>query len=79
MIHLKQSSLNKGGHWPFTAENNLHGRIIPEKVISTLKHQGIEKVDLLLELSFREREPVDSTVIEVLKESVAYWRTMVKS
>jgi len=79
MIHLKQSSTNKGGHWPFTAENNLHGRITPEKVISTLKYQGIKKVDLLLELSFREREPVDSSVIEVLKESVAYWRTMVKS
>lgn len=79
MIHLKQSSSNKGGHWPFTAENNINGRIIPEKVISTLKSQGVEKVDLLLELSFREREPVDSSVIEVLKESIEYWRTIVKS
>ena len=47
MIHLKQSSSNKGGHWPFTAENNINGRIIPEKVISTLKSQGVEKVDLI--------------------------------
>jgi D-erythrulose 1-phosphate 3-epimerase len=79
MIHLKQSSLNKGGHWPFTAEKNIDGRIIPEKVINTLQSQGVKKVDLLLELSFREREPVDSSVIEVLKESVAYWRNIVKN
>ncbi len=74
IIHLKQSSKNKGGHWPFTAEHNAHGRIDPARVISTLAEHGGEGAELLLELSFREREPVDSTVVEALRESVAYWR-----
>ena len=73
-IHLKQSSENKSGHWPFTKENNEKGRINHRKVIDTLiKHGNIDSY-LLLELSFREREPFDSTVIDALQESVAYWR-----
>jgi len=70
LIHLKQSSENKSGHWPFTKENNKLGRIIPEKVISTIKENTDQPIELILELSFREREPSDSTVVEVLKESV---------
>lgn len=76
-IHLKQSSINKGGHWPFTAEHNKTGKIQADKVISTLKDAGAKDAELILELSFREREPTDSTVIPVLKESVAYWREQV--
>ena len=31
IIHIKQSSMNKGGHWPFTADYNAKdGRIMPE-------------------------------------------------
>lgn len=77
LIHLKQSKTNKGGHWPFTREHNESGKIIPEKVIKTLIENGSTEACLLLELSFREREPTDSTVVEVLKESVAYWRKSV--
>lgn len=78
-IHLKQSYANKGGHWPFTAEHNKCGRIVPQKVVDVLLEQGVEQVDLLLELSFRERQPTDSTVIEVLKESVTHWRSIVSN
>lgn len=78
LIHLKQSQENKGGHWPFTETANAIGRIRPERVFDTLTQNGWPGGDLLLELSFREREPSDSTVVEVLKESVAYWRTMVR-
>jgi len=74
LIHLKQSSVNKGGHWPFTAEHNKSGKIQAEKVLHTLKQSGAGEAELILELSFREREPTDSTVIPVLQESVAYWR-----
>lgn len=74
IIHLKQSYQNKGGHWPFTKEHNAKGKIIPEKVIKYLKDNGANNTELLLELSFKEREPFDSTVKEVLKESVNYWR-----
>lgn len=73
-IHLKQSSANKGGHWPFTAEHNKNGKIKAEKVLDTLKGNGSQGAELILELSFREREPTDSTVVSVLRESVAYWR-----
>ena len=79
LIHLKQSYANKGGHWPFTAEHNAQGQIKPELVVEALTKQGITDVELILELSFREREPVDSTVIEVLKESVDYWRQIIKN
>jgi len=77
LVHLKQSHLNKSGHWPFTAEHNKIGRIQPDKVIKTLLDNKNDEVDLILELSFREREPEDSSVIEVLKESVQFWRPFV--
>ncbi len=77
-IHLKQSSKDKGGHWPFTKANNERGRILPAQVLETLVAAGARgNVELLLELSFREREPADSTVVEVLRESVAFWRPYV--
>ncbi len=74
-IHVKQSYTNKGGHWPFTKEHNRNGVIFPEKVIETLADTGRKECDFLLELSFREREPIDSTVVNVLKESVQFWRS----
>lgn len=74
-VHLKQSKADKGGHWPFTAEHNAVGRIVPDAVVTTLAEHGApDDLELLLELSFREREPADSTVEEVLAESVAFWR-----
>ena len=73
-IHLKQSSVDKRAHWPFTREFNERGRIRPEKVLGEMASAGYGKTELLLELSFGEREPADSTVVEQLKESVAYWR-----
>jgi sugar phosphate isomerase/epimerase len=75
-IHLKQSSKDKGGHWPFTKANNQNGRIQPRLVLDALKTGDAHgPIEMLLELSFREREPADSTVVEVLKESVAFWRS----
>lgn len=77
-VHLKQSSANKGGHWPFTAAHNEDGRIEPSQVVKTLTENGApDDLELLLELSFREREPADSTVVEALTESVAFWRGVV--
>jgi D-erythrulose 1-phosphate 3-epimerase len=73
IIHIKQSSMNKGGHWPFTAQYNNDGRITPEKLISAIRAGGGTDNELCLELAFREREPTDRNVIAALKESVAYW------
>ncbi|MBL8894389.1 MAG: TIM barrel protein [Rhizobiales bacterium] len=73
IIHIKQSSMNKGGHWPFTAQYNKDGRITPEKLIAAIREGGGANNELCLELAFREREPTDRNVVSALKESVAYW------
>lgn len=73
IIHVKQSSMNKGGHWPFTAQHNQDGRIQPQKLIDTVKKAGGVNTEICMELSFREREPTDSNVVDMIRESVAYW------
>jgi len=73
IIHIKQSSMNKGGHWPFTAHYNKDGRITPEKLLAAIREGGGSDNELCLELAFREREPTDRNVVSALKESVAYW------
>ena len=78
IIHLKQTSANKHGHWPFAAAYNEDGRITPEKLLDALAAAGVEKVTLLLELSFREREPYESRVVPDIVASVNYWRPYVK-
>lgn len=78
VIHLKQSLKSKGGHYPFTEEFNQQGNIVPSKVMEVIKSKGITDADMVLELSFREREPADSSAEAVLKESVEYWREQVQ-
>ena len=73
VIHLKQSSNNKSGHWPFTEEYNKEGKIVPKKILDILKRKKIKNADLILELNFKEREPWDSSVETSLIESVKYW------
>ncbi len=79
IIHIKQSSMNKGGHWPFTAQYNSDGRITPEKLLGAIRAGGGTDNELCLELAFREREPTDRNVIVALKESVAYWAPFAKT
>ena len=76
IIHLKQSSDDKGGHWPFTQEYNENGRIKPEPVLAALRKGGCEETEFILELSFKEREPVDSMVEETLRASIDYWKSV---
>ncbi len=73
IIHIKQSSANKGGHWPFTAERNREGRIHPEPLMSAVREGGGRDNELCLELAFREREPSDRAVVADTRESVAFW------
>jgi hypothetical protein len=73
IIHIKQSSMNKGGHWPFTAEYNRDGRITPERLLEAVRRGGGVDNEICLELSFREREPTDRRVVEMMRESVDYW------
>ncbi len=77
IIHIKQSSKNKGGHWPFTEAYNQDGRIVPGDVVKAIQESGSADNELCLELSFREREPTDRNVVRALRESVDYWRAFV--
>ena len=79
IIHIKQSSMNKGGHWPFTAKYNEDGRITPEHLLQAVRVGGGSDNELCLELAFREREPTDRSVVAALKESVAYWAPYTKT
>jgi D-erythrulose 1-phosphate 3-epimerase len=74
IIHIKQSTMNKGGHWPFTAQYNTDGRITPDNLLAAIREGGGQDNELCLELAFREREPTDRSVVAAIKESVAYWK-----
>ena len=73
IIHIKQSSMNKGGHWPFTAAYNREGRIQPQPLIDAIQAGGGTDNELCLELAFRERDPTDRAVVSAMRESVAFW------
>jgi D-erythrulose 1-phosphate 3-epimerase len=79
IIHIKQSTMNKGGHWPFTAQYNENGRITPEKLLNAVRAGGGTNNELCLEFAFREREPTDRSVVAALKESVAFWAPYTKT
>ena len=78
VIHIKQSSADKSGHWAFTPQKNREGKITAPKLLSALEKSGVETMMLMLELSFREREPFDSRVVSDIKASVEYWRPFVE-
>jgi D-erythrulose 1-phosphate 3-epimerase len=79
IIHIKQSTMNKGGHWPFTAAYNKDGRITPERLLDAVRAGGGTDNELCLELAFREREPTDRSVVAALRESVAFWAPFAKT
>ena len=49
------------------------GRITPERLLETVRRGGGGDNEICLELSFREREPVDRQVVAMLRESVDFW------
>lgn len=73
IIHVKQSTMDKGGHRPFTARHNAGGRIQPGPFLAALAEGGARDNEICLELSWREREPDDRRVVAELAESVAFW------
>ncbi len=79
IIHIKQSSMDKSGHKPFTAVHNETGRIQAEPLLAALKEGGAQDNEICLELSFKEREPDDRKVISAIAESVDFWAPHIDS
>lgn len=77
-IHIRQTDATLSPVWPFTKRYNRLGIIRAEKVIEAIEMSGAKKVCLLLEISHRERSPMEERVVDDLKESVDYWRRFVK-
>lgn len=73
IIHIKQSTADKSGHRPFTAEHNATGRIRPEPLLAAFAEGGASDNEICLELSFKEREPDDRRVVPAIAESIAFW------
>lgn len=73
VVHLKQSLKDKSAHRPFTEEFNRVGQIQPRRILDSLTDAGRTDADLFLEISFRERNPVDQSALETLQESVKFW------
>jgi sugar phosphate isomerase/epimerase len=78
-IHIKQSLRDKGGHYPFTDEYNVRGKIMPEQILQSMRQAGMDRGTLLFEISHRERWPSEYSVVDDLKTSVAYWRPAVEA
>jgi sugar phosphate isomerase/epimerase len=78
VIHLQQTVLNHSNHSPFTAEYNKTGIIKREKVMESVKKAGCTDALFAFEISHREHFDTDFRVIQDLKESVDYWREVIK-
>ena len=74
VIHIKQVIKNNYTHLPFTKKNNERGIIKASKVLQILKKNKIDDAELSLELSFKERDPIDKNLRKDVLESVIYWK-----
>jgi len=76
IVHLQQTVLNSSNHSPFTKEYNKTGVVHPKDVLNILDKYDVSP-ELDFEISFREKEEVEPTIIKDLKESVDYWKTYI--
>ncbi len=74
VVHIKQVVKNNYTHLPFTKKNNVKGIIRASKVLQILKKSKINDTELSLELSFKERDPIDKNLKKDVLESVIYWK-----
>ncbi len=79
IMHIKQFKEGESGNYPFLKKYNEAGVVKPSEFIEALKESSYIKDSLILfEVSFKEREPQDSLLLEHLKESVEYWKPWIK-
>ena len=74
VLHIKQVVKNNFSHLPFTNTNNIKGLIKASKVLQILKKNNVKDTELSLELSFKERDPIDKNLKKEVLESVNYWK-----
>jgi sugar phosphate isomerase/epimerase len=73
-IHLKQGSQDKLSNMSFTNINNERGRINLEEIINEIEVLKLNDIELILELNFRERNPIDTDLINEIQESISFLR-----
>ena len=74
VVHIKQVVKNNFSHLPFTKKNNIKGIIKASKVLQILKKIKINDNEIKIELTFKEREPMDKNLRKDVRESVIYWK-----
>ena len=74
VIHLKQVIKNNFNHLGFTKKNNKEGLINKKNVLSYFDKKDLNNIEFALELSFKERDPIDRDLKKNVKESVSYWK-----
>ncbi len=75
VIHLKQVKKNNFSHLPFTKKNNVSGLIEPLKILRIIEKKRTNSTELAFELSFKERDPIDSNMKNDIISSVKYWKS----
>ncbi len=73
-IHMQQTDGKGSRHWPFTAEFNAKGLIVPEKVIATLQKAGAGRCVIVFEYFFSAHALSEEGALDAMKESVVYWQ-----
>jgi D-erythrulose 1-phosphate 3-epimerase len=74
IVHLQQTDTTGDHHWPFTQAYNAMGVVQAEKVVSAVRSwSSASDVYLFLE-PIHPFEVADATVLNELRQSVAYWQ-----
>ena len=79
VVDCQQSDLTASHHWPFNPQTNAKGVIKGDEVVAAIGESGAEQ-DILLAFELRSSAyyPQDNGHLDILRQSVEYWRTFVK-
>jgi len=75
VVHIQQTDGKLDSHWPFTKEFNKKGIIEPKRIIQSIQRSEAEEVFLFLEI-LHPFEADEKKVLEDIKESVEYWKSI---
>lgn len=78
VLHLQQTEHSGTNHWPFTKENNEKGIIDCKKVLRSVYETKVDEIYLIMELFYKGFGKNDEILIPTLKESVVYWKELIK-